>query len=154
MIKNASVFGKLIYNDRVFDKIANYDESVHGKMQHPYQPQVPLLIQVLEELQVNQTSDNEDLERLKGIIRVGLSTYIHNTATDRNLFFKDRAASQPRAEKMLAILRLVKDANDVGQLTSAIKKEAASITHTGLFNRSELRDEMLNAVAIHKDLRP
>ncbi len=129
--------------------IVNRCERVYGRMQH-YHLQSSLTA-VMNELKKNDNDENEGLRQLKTIIKLAISNYIHKTATGRNLFFHDRAASERRIADMSDILKIVNEADAVSKLKVDLNDRLGQIK-TGLFGRSQLRDEVREGLSMHAKL--
>lgn len=142
-------------NSRLEIIIKNRCERVNSRMQEQFDisPGRAPIAEVMDDLKINKSGEDKDLQWLKSIIQLGLSNYIYKTATSRNLFFHERAASKRRIGDMKNILRSVKGAKDVQSLKLEVTAHIDNIK-TGLFGRSKLRDEMQHALALNADLKP
>lgn len=127
--------------------IVNHCERVFGRMQR-YDFKSSSLVEVMSELKKNHADEDKDLQKLKCIIRLSISNYIYKTATSRNLFFQERAASERRIDDMRDILQIVDVAKDV-EVLKVVLTCRLRLIKTGLFDRSMLRDEVQEAFRIN-----
>jgi serine/threonine protein kinase len=110
---------------------------------------------VLIELRINDNTDNEELEKLKRLIKAAISQYIHDTAIDSNIRGYQRAGSYTRVSEMNYILDAVHKSKNRKELRNAVKDRMSSIK-TGFFGfgGSKLKNRLKSALDIEKSLCP